>query len=198
MRIPLNAEKVSISGLKDGLFFIDGKAVESKNGTISIPGTARHLFISTDKTNNQTFIDKPLLFTSTRQTKSTLKNWSEYALEQYTGFLYYENEFSISEPGKAVVLDLGKVSYMAEVFVNDRLVGSRLWAPFTFDITRFVRPGSNKIKIKVGNLYLNEASVNEDMNLFMYKKIRAASGMNKPNRKDFDAGLLGPVVLNRF
>jgi hypothetical protein len=87
---------------------------------------------------------------------------------------------------------------MAEVFVNDRLVGSRLWAPFTFDITSFVRPGRNKIKVKVGNLYLNEASVNEDMNLYMYKKIRAASGMNKPNRKDFDAGLFGPVVLNRY
>jgi hypothetical protein len=87
---------------------------------------------------------------------------------------------------------------MAEVFVNDRLVGSRLWPPFTFDITRFVRQGSNNIKIKVGNLYLNEASVNEDLNLFMYKKIRAAAGMNKPNRKDFDAGLLGPVVLNLF
>jgi hypothetical protein len=104
--------------LKDGLFYIDGKAVESKNGTISIPGTARHLFISTDKTNNQTFIDKPLLFTSTRQTKSTLKNWSEYALEQYTGFLYYENEFSINEPNKAVVVDLGKVNYMAEVLLT--------------------------------------------------------------------------------
>jgi hypothetical protein len=198
IRIPLNAEKVSISGLKDGVFFIDGKAVESENDVVSIPGTAKHLFISTDKTNNQTFIDKPLLFTSTRQTKSTLKNWSEYALEQYTGFLYYENEFSINEPNKAVVVDLGRVSYMAEVFVNDRLVGSRLWAPFTFDITRFVHQGSNKIKIKVGNLYLNEASVNEDLNLFIYKKIRAASGMNKPNPKDFDAGLLGPVVINRF
>jgi hypothetical protein len=198
IRIPLNAEKVSISGLKDGLFYIDGKAAESKNDVVSIPGTARHLFISTDKTNNQTFINKPLLFTCTGQTKGALKNWSAYGLEQYTGFLFYNNEFSINELGKAVVVDLGKVNYMAEVFVNDRLVGSRLWPPFTFDITRFVHQGINKIKIKVGNLYLNEASVNEDLNLFMYKKIRAATGMNKPNRKDFDAGLLGPVKLNLF
>jgi hypothetical protein len=32
----------------------------------------------------------------------------------------------------------------------------------------------------------------------MYKKVRAAAGMNKPNRMDFDAGLFGPVVLNLF
>jgi hypothetical protein len=198
VRIPLNAETVSISGLKDGLFYIDAKAVESNNNVISIPSSAKYLFISTDNKSNQTFIDKPLVFTSTRQTKSALKNWSDYGLEQYTGFLYYENKFTINEPNKAVVLDLGKVSFMVEVFVNDRLVGSRLWAPFTFDITKFVRQGTNKIKIKVGNLYLNAASVNEDLNLFMYKKVRAAAGMNKPNRKDFNAGLLGPVVLNLF
>jgi beta-galactosidase/beta-glucuronidase len=62
---------------------------------------------------------------------------------------------------------------MAEVWVNDQLVGARLWSPFTFDITKYVRPGNNKIRIRVGNLYLNEASMNEDLNLFLYKKNRA-------------------------
>jgi hypothetical protein len=198
IRIPLNAEKVSISGLKDGVFYIDGKAVESENDVISIPQDARHLFISTSNNTNPTFINKPLLFTCTGKTKSGLKNWSEYGLYQYTGFLYYENEFSLKDPGKAVQLDLGDVKYMAEVWVNDRLVGSRLWAPFAFDISQFVRQGSNKVKIRVGNLYLNESSVNEDLNLFMYKKIRAATGMNKPIRKDFDAAFLGPVKLNLY
>jgi hypothetical protein len=198
IRIPLNAEKLSMSGLKDGLFYIDGKAVKTLNDVISIPGNARHLFISTDKRNNQTFIDKPLLFTSTGRTQSALKSWSEYGLNQYTGFLYYENDFTIEGPAKGIQLDLGKVSYMAEVWVNDRLVGSRLWAPFTFDISKFARQGSNKIRIKVGNLYLNESSVDEDLNLFMYGKIRVASGRTKPDRKDFDAGLLGPVKLNLY
>jgi hypothetical protein len=50
---------------------------------------------------------------------------------------------------------------------------------FTFDITNMFVLENYKIRIKVGNLYLNEASVNGDLNMFMYKKIRAASGMNK-------------------
>lgn len=198
IKIPLNAEKVSISGLEDGLFYIDEKPVTIKNNTISIPENAQHLYISSNKHNNKTFINKPLLFTCTGKTKSALKSWLDYGLNQYTGFLYYENEFSIKELHKSIQLDLGKVSYMAEVWVNDRLVGSRLWSPFTFDITKYGRTGSNKIKIKVGNLYLNESSVNNDLNMFMYKKIRVAQGMNKPNPKDFDAGLIGPVKLNLF
>jgi hypothetical protein len=184
--------------LQNGLFYIDGKQEDLNNNTLSIPPNATHLVISTAKQNNTSFIDKPLLFTSTGRTKAALKNWSAYGLSQYTGFLNYENSFVISESYKGIQLDLGKVSYMAEVWVNDQPVGARLWAPFTFDITEHVRAGNNKIRIKVGNLYLNEASVNGDLNMFMYKKIRAASGMNKPNRKDFDAGLLGPVRLNLY
>lgn len=61
---------------------------------------------------------------------------------------------------------------------------------------RFVRQA--RVKVKVGNLYLNEASVDEDLNMLNYRKIRVASGMNKANRKDFDAGLLGPVKVKRF
>jgi hypothetical protein len=198
IRIPINAEQVSLSGLEDAQFYMDGKKVELKNNRISIPLDAKHLFISSANQNNTSFIDKPLLFTSTRKTKAALENWSAYGLSQYTGFINYENGFFIKDSYKGVQLDLVKVSYMAEVWVNDQLVGARLWSPFTFDITPYVRPGENKIRIRVGNLYLNESSVNEDMNLLLYKKNRAAFGMHKPNRKDFDAGLLGPVTVNLY
>jgi UDP-N-acetylglucosamine transferase subunit ALG13 len=196
IRIPLNAEKVSIPGLEDGLFYIDEVPVKLNNDVTLIPENAKYLFISSAKRNNRTFINRPLLFTCTGKTKSPLKSWSDYGLSQYTGFLYYENEFIINETNKVARLDLGKVSYMAEVWVNNRLVGSRLWSPFTFDISKFVRAGGNTIRIKVGNLYLNQSSVDDDVSLHLYKRIRASRGMNKPKWNEFDAGLIGPVKVN--
>ena len=195
VRIPLNADLVSLSGLQDGTFYIDDKKVELNNNRLAIPEGGKHLFITAGKSGNTGQINKPLLFSCNRKSQSDLKKWSAFGLEQYTGFLLYENEFSITQPLKNVQLDLGQVSYMAEVWVNDSLIGSRLWAPFTFDITKYARTGKNKVRIKVGNLYLNESTVNVDWNIFIHGKNRSTHGMNQPDRKDFDAGLLGPVQI---
>ncbi|HEX8548164.1 MAG TPA: glycosyl hydrolase [Cytophagaceae bacterium] len=196
--IPLNADKVFVAGLQGALFYVDGKLVQVENGFIAIPENGRYLFITSEKANNKTFIDRPLRFSCTRKTESPLKNWSEFGLSQYTGFLYYEKELVIKELGKKTEVDLGMVNYMAEVWINDSLVGSRLWSPFTFDITKWVHKGNNKIRVKVGNLYLNESRVNNDLNTFIYKRERSAHGMNKPKWEDFDAGLLGPVKVNIY
>jgi hypothetical protein len=53
------------------MFYIDGKRVDFKNNTISIPLNARHLVIlNLRKQNNTSFIDKPLLFNQHRENES--------------------------------------------------------------------------------------------------------------------------------
>lgn len=63
----------------------------------------------------------------------------------------YETEIEINDFSK-VVLELGEVYHVAEVFVNGASVGARLWEPYNFDISSFLIKGKNTIKIKVGGL----------------------------------------------
>jgi hypothetical protein len=47
------------------------------------------------------------------------------------------------------VLDLGEVYYTAEVSINGKAVGKRIWKPFRFDITDYVQSGENVLEIRV-------------------------------------------------
>lgn len=63
----------------------------------------------------------------------------------------YTTTFTLTEkiPGKRYSLNLGKVCYVAEVLVNGKSAGKRMWMPYTFTITDYVQPGENTIEIRV-------------------------------------------------
>ncbi|SLM15386.1 putative Glycoside hydrolase family 2 sugar binding [uncultured spirochete] len=70
-----------------------------------------------------------------------------------SGLFVYEREF-ILEPfllAKRYLLHIGACDYMTTVFVNGHLVGSHVggYASFSFDITSVVKPGKNRIEIRV-------------------------------------------------
>ena len=57
--------------------------------------------------------------------------------------------------GQHIYLDLGKVRDIAEVLVNGTSVGV-VWAPpYRLDITGALKPGTNKLEIKVTNQWTN-------------------------------------------
>ena len=78
-------------------------------------------------------------------------------LAEYTGtvkeHMIYTREFSVEnwEPDKRTLLHFGGVDQIAEVYVNDTLVGTHTggYLPFTFDITSVVREKDNKLVVKV-------------------------------------------------
>jgi hypothetical protein len=43
------------------------------------------------------------------------------------------------------------VGVVAEVWLNEQKVGERIWEPFSINVTRFLRPGANRLKIVVTN-----------------------------------------------
>ena len=67
--------------------------------------------------------------------------------------LWYSRTFTIPSAwkGKNVKLNFGGVDWKAEVFVNGVSVGSHTggFAPFSLDITSALKPGSNKLSVKV-------------------------------------------------
>lgn len=123
-----------------------------------------------------------------------LMDWGWHGLRWFSGRCMYTNTFEISRPGSRYEIDLGKVQNYAEIWVNDRLAGVRVWAPYRLDITGYVTEGMNKITVVVANSAANERRhtlVDEGM----------AIGWNRYwNEDNIDresgnlaAGLLGPV-----
>jgi hypothetical protein len=86
------------------------------------------------------------------------------------------------EPWKtneAVFLRFRAVDYRAHVFVNGALAGSHegFFAPFEFDITRFVRPGENTLFVQVDNDFPTLGVVNDPKYPdLMGDKLYAATG----------------------
>jgi hypothetical protein len=82
-------------------------------------------------------------------------DWSQNeGLASYSGGAWYRKTINIPA-AKQVSLDLGNVNSSAEVKVNGKAVAIRLSAPWQFDITKFVKPGDNRIEVLVYNTLAN-------------------------------------------
>ena len=121
---------------------------------------------------------------------SGIQSWYALGLQQLAGCIDCETSIMINNPSAKVSIDLGKVKSIAEVFVNGQSVGTRLWPPFVFDISDKLKSGENKIKIRVGNLIVNDIWMKDDM-----KKLRIWGWQGVPDMNQYDSGVLGPIRL---
>jgi hypothetical protein len=88
-----------------------------------------------------------------------LQCWTDSALAHFSGSAWYETEFTFAgafgetaQTDKSkLILDLGTVGLAAEVWVNGQSVGSRAWRPFRFDISTAIRPGKNRLRVRLTN-----------------------------------------------
>lgn len=84
---------------------------------------------------------------------STLEHasFTEQGLLFFAGVLDIEQEFVLEQlPSTPVFLDLGNPRVqMAQLWVNDTLVKTFLWAPWKVDITDYVKQGTNMIHLKL-------------------------------------------------
>ncbi len=76
-------------------------------------------------------------------------------LRDYAGAAWYWRAFPapILKPGQAALLRFGAVDYLAEVYVNGRKAGSHEggYLPFEFDVAPLLRPGENKVAVRVAD-----------------------------------------------
>ena len=79
-----------------------------------------------------------------------LEDWRNIPqLADSCGESVYTTRFSLEKTATRYVLDLGEVFYTAEVCINGKAVGKRIWKPFRFDITDYVQSGENVLEIRV-------------------------------------------------
>ena len=110
-------------------------------------------------------------------TDKLTSNTGRNVLCDFTGNIRYQTTLPLKKAAH-LVLDLGEVGSTAEVRLNGKLVGTRIFAPYRFDITDMVVDGDNDLEIVVTN-----TCVFEQRDVFSkYMLIRGS-------------GLLGPVRI---
>ncbi|MHB1151166.1 MAG: glycosyl hydrolase [Eubacteriales bacterium] len=82
-------------------------------------------------------------------------SWTAQGYPYYSGTGVYSGELIFETCPAAAVLDLTEAADCAEVYVNGKHAGIRLWNPRAADITEFVTEGVNHIVIKVTNSMVN-------------------------------------------
>ncbi len=144
---------------------------------------------------------RPLSFS---KTVSSLESWTADPKTKYfSGSGTYSTEAMIPGlylgPEKVVWLDLADVRYAARVWVNGQLAGDAWQPPFRLEISRWLKPGRNQLKIEVANLLINCLLGQKPPD---YTKLIATYGDRFPypedwkaNPEPWPAGLLGPVRL---
>ena len=80
-------------------------------------------------------------------------------IRYFSGTGLYARDFDVPKDrlgsNRIHYLDLGKVKNLAEVTLNGQPAGILWKPPFRLDVTRLLKPGHNRLEIKVTNLWVN-------------------------------------------
>jgi hypothetical protein len=99
-----------------------------------------------------------------------LISWSEHpdnGVRYFSGTATYRKTIEVPEAmlgeSRRIYLDLGKVAIMAEVTLNGKAFDVLWKEPFSLDVTRAVRSGTNMLEVKVVNLWINRMIGDEQL-----------------------------------
>ena len=190
-QIPVGTKSIVFPYGMTGMdIWIDGEKKHLTSGQIEVPAGAELLsfFIPTEKL--KTVLKTPFKFCVGRKENCIFKSWYKYGLQQFAGYLDYETNINVKKSGSNISVDLGKVKNMAEVFVNGKSVGARLWPPYLFDLSGELKPGDNTVRVRVGNTMIGYFWLKEDLGT-----MRSWGFDQNPDFDKYDAGLFGPVKL---
>jgi len=110
--------------------------------------------------------------------QSNLGDWSKNeGMLSYSGGAWYRKTATIPA-ARQVTLDLGDLVASAEIHVNGQLAGVRVAPPWRLDITKYVKPGENRIEVLVCNTLANHYAT-----------------IPTQYRGSTVSGLLGPVTI---
>lgn len=125
-----------------------------------------------------------------------LNESAEPGVRYFSGVASYSAEFELDEAAVSrgeLLIDLGAVGDIAEVRVNGSLAGTVWQAPYRVDISGQVRAGTNRLEVKVSNLWVNRLI--GDAQAGAEKVGWTSVPMYKADAPLRPAGLIGPVRI---
>lgn len=128
-----------------------------------------------------------------------LISWTEHPderIKHFSGTATYRKTIPLEKPkpGTKLLLDLGKLPHLAEVFLNGKNLGVVWMKPSRVDITSAAKLGDNDLEIWVTNVWKNRLV--GDAKLEPAKRLTWSNWtFYKGNEPLEVSGLLGPVTL---
>ena len=126
----------------------------------------------------------------------------DMGIRYFSGTASYVKEFDCVPDGRRHFLEVKGVHDVARVFVNGREVAA-LWSlPYRCEVTPFVKPGTNEIKVEVTSTWFNRLAYDfgqppEKRKTWTIWKIDGRPPpCLQPGAQLSDSGLLGPVTLH--
>jgi hypothetical protein len=185
--LPPGAAEMHLPVAGQGRLWVDGVELDARDASITLPASdhpARRAVLRLIPGRGQTgggVFAGPITYSLTIG-HIELGDWSERGLEAYSGGLRYRNQFTLPEvPAGRVTLDLGQVRGTAEVWVNGQPAGTRIGAPYQFDVASALKAGPNTIEVLVLNT--------------LAPYLHAVSPTHYIRPGQLVSGLMGPVCL---
>ncbi len=181
--VPACASRLQLPlGWKPAAAYYNGRLLAvNARGQAALPATAGSGGVLAIKLRSEEFFpDMPRFLPAEGPLELGL--WQERGLPYFSGSASYRKSFELPEEylGRRLMLDCGQVGSAAELWVNDKPAGVRVWLPYRFDISDLVQSGSNSVRILVTNTMANERAVENH-----------AGQLSRIDRN----GLLGPVTI---
>ncbi|MEQ9437422.1 MAG: glycosyl hydrolase [Cyclobacteriaceae bacterium] len=133
-----------------------------------------------------------------------LISWSASSAEgirYFSGIATYHKKFTFhsedAEQFDRIWLDLGDLSEVGEVWLNDQSLGITWAKPYTFDVTDLLNEGENTLKVEVANTWSNRLAGDARLGeTYTSTNIATAfRGTTWEQAPLLESGLLGPVTL---
>ncbi|WP_372783518.1 glycosyl hydrolase [Phenylobacterium sp.] len=126
---------------------------------------------------------------------ASLSENADPGIKYFSGVATYRKTFRVDagSAGRKTLLDLGAIGDIAEVSVNGLPLGTAWQAPYRIDVSKALRPGENRVEVKVADLWVNRLIGDKQPGA---KKITFTTAptynADAPLRP---SGLIGPVTL---
>lgn len=136
-----------------------------------------------------------------------LISWTEDrddGIKYFSGIATYHKEFDLTAAqlgeGKRVFLDLGRLHFVAEVYLNGKSLGILWTPPYRVDITDAAKIGGNKLVVEVANTWSNrlvgDTKLSEDQRYCRTNMTHSLTWQGAWEKAPLlESGLLGPVRL---
>jgi alpha-L-rhamnosidase len=162
--------------------------------------------------------------TGVSEDMDSLLSWTDNAKTRfYSGVATYRKSFELPQrelqQGTKLLLDFGEgtrqalpsppgehnmkayldppIREAAQVYVNGKLAGAMWHPPYRLDVTVYVHPGTNELRIVVGNTAINELAGQPlpDYRLLWNRYGKLFEPQDMQNLHPLPSGMLGPVRL---
>ena len=129
-----------------------------------------------------------------------LSSWSDSTdsrVKYFSGTGTYSTTLHVpaglAQPAQRLMLDLGDVRELAEVTLNGHHLRVSWMPPYQIDVTRVLRPGMNRLEIRVTNLWVNRLIGDQQPGARQYAFTTLPTYTHDAPLRP--SGLLGPVTL---